>query len=510
MMFFSLVSLVFFVFFGITVLVYYWFPRKCQWIYLLLFSILFFLFSSERITILYILISACLTFLSTTGIAKQKGKKSAKGLMILGIVGNVLMLAALKYLGFVIGNINSIARVCKKIPMLILIPEWVAPIGISFYTLSAIGYVADCYWGVCEPSGNFFKDLLFISYWPVLTSGPILKYSNVSQELFSEHGFDIGRVCFGIQRMLWGIIKKIVISSRLGVIVDTIYGDTILYNGLYIWIAAILWVFQLYTDFSGCMDIVLGVSECYGIILPENFRSPLFAKNIQEFWQRWHITLGDWYREYILYPLLNTKWLSTLERNVKKKHGRKKGRVVSSCLGMLFVWLLFGLWHGGKWKFVAMGLYFWVIIAFETITNTWFEKKWKQFDVPTKSGGWKFIQCLKVFFLVTIGFVFFRAQNVKTTIQIWKQSLCFNPWIFFDESLYDLGLSRKNFAVMIIGLLVLLLVSLYQRKEGVRVMLARQPILIRWSVYMAMLFVPIIFGVYGPEYNAQDFIYGGF
>lgn len=501
----------FYLLFAFSLALYYLLNSKYQRLYLVLFSFVFFLLSSKVHTIVYILLSVTITFLTSKKIQlyNEKEIKSTKWLII-GISGNLLFLVILKYAGFAISNIDSIARTISDIPMLIAIPEWAAPIGISFYTLSAIGYIADCYWGVCKPSGNFFKDLLFICYWPVLTSGPILKYSNVSNELFSNHNFDIDRVCFGLQRMLWGIIKKIVISSRLGVIVDTIYGDINLYNGLYIWLAAVLWVFQLYTDFSGCMDIVLGASECYGIVLPENFRSPLFAKSIQEFWQRWHITLGDWYREYILYPLLNTKWLSGIERKYKKKYGRKTGRVISSCIGMLFVWLLFGLWHGGKWKFVAMGLYFWVIIAFETITNSWFENIWKKLGIPIKSGGWKVLQCMKVFSLVTIGFVFFRAQNVKTTIQILKQSLCFNPWIFFDESMYNLGLSRKNFTVMIIGLLVLLLVSLYQRKEGVRTMLARQPILIRWSVYLALLFVPIIFGMYGPGYNAQDFIYGGF
>ena len=310
--------------------------------------------------------------------------------------------------------------------------------------------------------------------------------------------------------MLWGIIKKIVISARLGVIVDTIYADTATYNGFYIWVAAAFWTLQLYTDFSGCMDIILGASECYGIVLPENFRTPLFAKNIQEFWQRWHITLGGWYREYILYTLLNTKWISGIERKYKKKYGRKAGRVVSSCIGMLFVWLLFGLWHGGKWKYVAMGLFFYTIIVFETVTNDWFARMWDMMSVPTKSGGWKVLQCLKVFILVTIGYMFFRVQNVKITLATWKLGLKYNPWIFFDDSLHKLGLSRKSFNLMIASLVVLLIASLYKRKGDVREMIAKQPLPIRCAIYLALIFTPIIFGIYGPEYDAQAFIYGGF
>lgn len=504
---FTLVSLWFFLFFIATIIIYYVLPKKFQWGCLLVFSVAFFLLSSVSYTLLYMLFSADLTFLSTTGIAKNKGKITAKRWMIAGVVGNVLLLAALKYTGFVIGNIDSIARVFKGIPMLIQIPEWAAPIGISYYTLSAIGYIADCYWGTCEPSGNFLKDLLFICYWPILTSGPILKHSQISKELFTEHRFDIDRICYGVQRMLWGIIKKIVISSRLGVVVDTIYADTTKYNGFFIWIAATFWVFQLYTDFSGCMDIVLGASECYGIVLPENFRTPFFAKSIQEFWQRWHITLGGWYKEYVLYPLLNTKWISGVEKKVKKKYGRKVGRIASSCLGMLFVWLLFGLWHGGKWKYVAMGLFFWVLIAFETATNNWFVWMWLKLGVPTKSGGWKALQCLKVFALVTIGYMFFRIQNIKITLATWKLGLIYNPWIFFNESVYKLGLSRKSFTLMTFGLCVLFVVSLFQRKGSVRKMIAEQPLVVRWAIYLALLFVPLIFGMYGPEYDAKAFIY---
>lgn len=442
------------------------------------------------------------------GIAKNK--KSSFTWMIIGVIGNLSILATLKYSGFIIGNIDSIARVVKGIPMLIQIPEWAAPLGISFYTLSAIGYIVDCYWGVCEPSGNIFKDALFICYWPVLTSGPILKYSEVSKQLFSEHKFDIDRICLGIQRMLWGIIKKIVISARLGVIVDTIYGDTTIYDGLYIWIAAVAFMLQLYTDFSGCMDIVLGASECYGIILPENFRTPFFSKSVQEFWQRWHITLGGWYREFILYPLLNTKWLSGIERKYKKKYNRKIGRLISSCIGMLFVWLLFGLWHGGRWKFVAMGLYFYVILVFETITNDWFAKLWQKLGVPTQTSGWKVLQCLKVFIIVSIGNMFFRVQNVKITLATWKLGFKWNPWIFFDDSLYNLGLSRKSFNLIVVSLVVVLIVSIFKRKGDVRDMIAKQPLPLRWAIYLALLFAPIIFGIYGPGYDAQAFIYEGF
>jgi len=504
---FTLVSFFFFIFFIISVIIYYLIPKKFQWRSLLVFGLVFFMLSSIKYTIVYLLASALLTFLSTSQMSKASEDNPPKKWLIIGIVGNLAILAILKYIAFVLSNINAVARIAGGIPTLIELPAWAAPIGISFYTLSAIGYIADCYWGVCEPTGSFFKDLLFISYWPILTSGPILKHSVVTKELYSEHRFDINRISSGAQRMLWGISKKIVISSRLGMVVDTIYADPETYHGFYIWIAAVMFMLQLYTDFSGCMDIAIGASECYGIALPENFRRPFFSKSLQEFWQRWHITLGGWYREYILYPLLNTKWLTKIEKDMKKKHGRKYGRTVSSCIGMLFVWFLFGLWHGGQWKFVLMGLFFWAIIVFETITNGWFNNLWKTLEVPTDTGGWKFLQCCKVFIIVTIGNMFFRLDSIKATFTAIRLGFNWNPWIFFDDSLFQLGLARKDFTLTIVCLCVLLIVSLIQRKGSVRELISRQPLIIKVAIYSALIFVPLFFGMYGTGYDAKAFIY---
>ena len=296
----------------------------------------------------------------------------------------------------------------------------------------------------------------------------------------------------------------------MGGVVDTIYGDTENYNGFYIWIAAALFVLQLYTDFSGCMDIILGASECYGIVLPENFRTPFFSKSIQEFWQRWHITLGGWFKDYVLYPIMRTKWMTSLGKKMKGRFGKKVGGLLTSCFAMLFVWLLLGLWHGGKWKYIAMGLFFWMIIVFEKFTQEWFDKLWVKIKVPTETTGWKILRCLKVYVLVTIGFMFFRVQNIKITLKTIMLGFKYNPWIFFDDSLYNLGLSRKSFNLMLVGIAVLVIVSLYKRKGDVRQMIARQPLVIRWTIYLLLIFVPMIFGIYGPEYDAQAFIYGGF
>ena len=507
---FSLVSLWFFVFFGATLGLYYVIPRKYQWCYLLVISLAFFLLSSIWYTILYMLISADLAFLVTINIASDRNTKKARNWLLIGILGNLVMLAALKYVAFILTNLNFLSTTFNNMSMMIPIPSWAAPIGISFYTLSAIGYMVDCYWGLCEPSGNYFKDLLFVCYWPVLTSGPIIKYGDIEKTLFAGHEFDSTRVLYGLQRMLWGITKKIVISSRLGVIVDVIYGDLAICYGFYIWVAAGAFMLQLYTDFSGCMDIILGASECYGIVLPENFRMPFFSKSIQEFWQRWHITLGGWYREYILYPLLNTMWLARIEKAAKKKYGRRAGRLIASCTAMLFVWLLFGLWHGGDWKYVVMGLYFWILIIIESFSEGWFNALWNRLEVPINTIGWKVVKCLKVFVLVTIGNMFFRLHSLSETFSVIRLGLHYNPWIFVDGSFYNMGLSVNEINLTLGGLIVLFLVSLFKRKGDVRDMISSQPLIVRWAIYLLLLFVPMVFGIYGPGYDAKAFIYGGF
>ena len=509
----TLVSFNFIAFFCLSLAIYYTVPVKYRNYCLIIFSVIFFVFSSRPITIIYLFASIVITSLSVHYILRGKAKNLpalSKIWTIIGVLGNISMLIALKYLGFIITILNSSIIKIVTNNRELLVPQLIAPLGISFYTLSAIGYILDSYWSVCTPTSSLFKNALFISYWPALTSGPIIKYSSVQGELFKEHRFDYEHVCFGIQRMLWGFIKKLVLSARFAIIVDSIYSNTDSYNGMYLWVAAVCFVMQLYTDFSGCMDIILGASECYGICLSENFRAPFFAKSIQEFWQRWHITLGVWFKEYVLYPILNSKIMTSFEKRLKTKYSRKVGRLITSCLGMLFVWILIGLWHGGGWNYLAMGLYFWLLISFEKITISKFDALWEKLKVPVKTTGWKFLKSFKVFILIVIGFVLFRIHSIKTVLYNFKLSLKLNPWIFFDGSFWELGILPRDINILVIGTVALVLVSLFNRSNNVRVSIAKQPLIIRWIIYLALLFIPLIYGIYGPGYDAQVFIYEQF
>ena len=316
---------------------------------------------------------------------------------------------------------------------------------------------------------------------------------------------------FGLQRILWGVFKKLVISARLGVIVDTIYADTATYNGFYIWLAAALFMFQLYTDFSGCMDIVLGASECYGVTLPENFRTPFFSRSVQEFWQRWHITLGSWMRDYILYPVLRSRAWKGMTKWIKAHWGKRAAKQIPSILGMLCVWLFMGLWHGGGWKFIiGMGLWFWTLIALSQIFEPLSKKIIARLHINTKCFSWRLFQSLRVFVLVTIGNMFFRLGGFMITLRTIRAGFHWNPGILLDGSILKLGLDFQQLIAMLLGLFLLAVVSYLQGKgKNVRKWLSEQNLVFQWLVVLMLAILVFTIGMYGT-YSEQDFMYQKF
>lgn len=510
----SLTSISFLLFFAISLLFYYILPKKYQGIELLIFSILFYLFSATIYTVLYLVISIVTTTISIRKIVfyKKIGEdKKAKSMLWIGIAVNLGILALLKYSNFFVININLLSSLFNW-NITIHKLTFTAPMGISFYTMQIIGYLLDSYWEIITPETSFFKNALFIGYYPQLTSGPISRYQQISSQLYSTHHFEEQTVVFGLWRILWGFFKKLVLSARIGIIVDTIYADPIMYSGFYIWLAAALFMFQLYTDFSGCMDIILGTSECYGIRLPENFRTPFFSRTVQEFWQRWHITLGSWMKDYILYPILKSTPWQKLTQKIKIYFGKKAAKQIPAYSGMLCVWLLIGLWHGGSWKYIlGQGLWFWLMITLSQIFSPLLKKIIAFFHINTDCFSWHLFQSLRVFCLVCFGNMFFRLNGLFTTIKTMKLGFsCWNPEIFFDGSLYSLGLDRPNVHLTVFGLGILLLVSVLNEKENIRKQLAKQNLVFRWFILLGLILSILIFGMYGPGYDASSFIYEAF
>jgi len=497
----SITSFNFICFLAISLVVYYLCPKKLQKYVLLISSIGFFCLASTIYTGVYVIACIVITYVAARVIVssksdEEKGKLKGKRALIIAIVIDMSVLAVLKYTGMILKEPLNLA----------------APIGISYYSLQAIGYLVDLYWGIENEQPSLLRTALFVGYYPQLISGPISRANQIKDQLLEGHSFEWKNMTYGIQRIMWGFFKKLVIAARLGVMVDTVYANPDLYRGFYVWMAAFVFMLQLYTDFSGCMDIVLGVSECYGIVLPENFKTPFYSTTVQEFWQRWHITLGSWSRDYIMYPILNSKLWKKLTTWMKDHLGKKASRKLSSYLAMLIVWFFIGLWHGGAWKYViGSGLWFWLWIVIEQICEPGLKKLTDKLGINTSTFSCTMLNRVRVFVTISVGDMFFRIESIGRTLRIWKAGLSeWNPYILFDGAMYKLGLSDKDVRLTVVALLALLVVSMLQQKGSVRDMIAKQNLVFRWALCLLLLFTVAILGQYGPGYDAQAFLYQAF
>ncbi|HOO28789.1 MAG TPA: MBOAT family O-acyltransferase, partial [Lachnospiraceae bacterium] len=390
-----------------------------------------------------------------------------------------------------------------------------APFRISYFSLIMIGYITDVYWGKCIPQKNLGKLVLFTGYFPQMTSGPIVQYETMQKTLWGEkHKFSYTEFMLGMERILWGVFKKLVISERCALVVNTVYSYYEVYAGFYIPLAAGFFVLQLYTDFSGLMDIVLGFSQILGISLPENFQTPFYSVSLSEFWRRWHITLGGFLRDYVFYPIQRSNKWRKLRKFCKKRFGKNYERKFNLpvYLALFASWFLIGLWHGGGWNYIfGVGLYMWLIIVLGEIFRPVFEWLIKVLKINTECASWRLFQRIRTLFLFVFGLSFFRAENLTEGVRMWKSAFSlYNPWIFFDQSIYQLGLDKTEFQICLIATGILFLVSYFQQKESVRTQLSRQNFVFRLGVFAILLLLVITWGYYGTDYNASDFIYGRF
>ena len=266
------------------------------------------------------------------------------------------MLGIMKYTNFMLGNIDAVLRLFgsgKQIGVLNL----TLPLGISFYTFQSISYVVDVYRGKHKAQGNFFKHALFVSFFPQLLQGPIGRYERLGSQLYEGHSYNLKELQFGVQRILWGFFKKMVLADRVNAAVLLIFHNYWNYGGWYNVLGVLLYSIQLYADFSGGIDIVIGIAQMFGITMDENFRQPYFSRSISEFWRRWHITLGTWMKDYIFYPFSLSKSMAKFGKWSKKKFGNNVGKLLPVGLADILVFFVVGVWHGAAWKYIMYGIY---------------------------------------------------------------------------------------------------------------------------------------------------------
>lgn len=486
----GITSFSFLCFYGGLLVLYYLVPKKMQWGLLLAASVGYFVLSGEPWLILYPAVTVMIVYAGALYIDRAEEQKKKRMALSLVIISCVFLLCLLKYLHLGL----------------------LAPIGISFYTLTLLGYVLEVYYEMGKAERNLGKVALFGYYFPTLISGPIVRYGEMKEQLFEGHSFEYHNITYGLQRMVWGFFKKLVISERMALVVNTVFNSYGEYSGMEVVLAAVCFTFQLYTDFSGCMDIVLGVSQTFAIKLPENFKTPFFSTNISEYWRRWHITLGSWLKDFLFYPLLRTSFFMKLPGILKKRMNKKRAKQINVFLAMFLLWFVIGFWHGGAWKYIiGSGVLHWFyIVSGELLEPVW-QRLRGIFRVSGENRGFVMFQRVRTFALVTIGLTFFRADNSMVAAGMLKSMVTtWNPQVLWNGTLFTLGLDRVEFVIGLVSLLILLLVSCLEQKGSVRDMLAGKSIWIRWAVLYALIFYVILLGYYGPGYSAAEFIYQGF
>ncbi|MCH5291198.1 MAG: MBOAT family protein [Treponema sp.] len=511
---FSILSPYFYIALTLLVVVYYTLAKKLkmQWVLLLAASLFFYLVNGRKAA-LWMFLPVAVTYFAAHTVTQLDGKIRPQ-LSALVVLFNVLFLVYFKEANFFIKNANRILGFLH-LPLLALANRK-APFGVSYITLMLISYYLDVSWQQVKPQKNPLKFVLYALFFPVTTSGPIARYTEVESQLLAVHRFDYERFCFGVQRIVWGFFKKLVIAERIGAIVGTVYGNWSNYAGFTLALGLLLYALQVYADFSGCIDMVLGAAETLGIALPENFRQPLFSTSLSEIWRRWHMTLGFWVKDYVLYPVLKSGGMQRMSVFLKDKLGKKNryAKMIPTWCGMAVTWFTVGFWHGGDWKYIfGGGLFFFAIITGGQLLEPLFARLLRLLRVNTEAASWRLFQRLRTYFLFAAVVSFQRAASLKTGLKMWRRVFKdFNPWIFFDGTLFRLGLDAKDFFVMVIGLLIVLLVSnLEQGRDGrtlhVREALARQNLVFRWLIYLGLVLSVVVFGMYGPGYNPAAFIY---
>ena len=530
----SFISMDFAFFVILWLAVYYIVPKRFRWVVLLVAGYVFYGYNSFG-DLIYILITTVSAFICAALIEnktrsldayikenkdtlskeqkkeyKAKIKRSQKMILIFGLVLNFGILAYLKYANISIAYINFYRLKWFGTTDFIPFIRLLLPLGISFYTFQTMGYLIDIYYGKYEREHNFFRFALYVSFFPQIIQGPISRFGQLAPELYKEREFDFSNIKSGFYRIMWGLFKKLVIADRLAGYVSSVMSQKESYKGFYILLAVFFYSMQIYGDFSGGIDVATGVAELFGIKLVENFERPFFSKSISEYWQRWHITLGTWFKDYIFYPLSVNKSIIKLGKKVRERGFGELGRRIPIYVPMLFVWVLTGMWHGSESMFVVWGLCNYVFIVLGTELEGLSSKIVLRLGLNETGFLMKSYRTFKTFWLMSFLRLFDINKTPQEAFRAFKY--IFTSWSGFDiTKVYEqLSLPYEDFVVALIAIIILFAFELIQRKGSVRARIFALPSPVQWTVLSLVIIAVSVFGYYGPGYDAAAFIYGAF
>ena len=518
----SFVSAVFPLFLAASVLVYYLLPKRFRWLALLIASFVFYLAGGVK-TVGFLLFTVLTTWAAGLGLealnAKRKGASKAeqarikgqkKALCALALLLNFGMLFALKYLDFTASALANalgrfgIAWTPRKLGLLL-------PLGVSFFIFQTVGYVIDQFRGKYPAQRNPAKFALFAAFFPQMVQGPISRYDELAPRLLEGNDFDAENLRSGIQRILWGYLKKMVVADRAAVLVNYFFANHAAYGGAMVLFSMLIYCIQLYCDFSGGIDVAIGAGELFGVRLAENFQRPIFATSLAEYWRRWHITLGTWMRDYVFYPLTLSRPFGKLNKWARKHVPGKLGKIVSTSLATFIVYLLIGLWHGANFRYIAFGVWnggiITLSIALKNVFHTWREA----LHIDPKNHLWRGVSMVRTALIVFVGRFITRSPRLLTAAELLRR--CVSPGRFrlgelLDGAALRMGLTGSDLTVIGLGTAILLAVEIFQEYRGpVRPALAKQRAIIQWLAMLLPMAALLLLGLLRGSYIASEFIY---
>lgn len=526
----------YFVFFMPAVMIFYQLtPKKYRYITLLLASMVFFLLISKYLIAWTILTTAITYFggilidkylkLSKSKVnykgealssdekkvLKKKFKKKAKNVTTIAVLLVFFILAGLKYTQFTIDTIYYIIN-GKTNASILPFAKILLPIGISFYTLQAIGYLLDIYWKRIEAEHNFLHVALFMFFFPTLMEGPILRWEDIKDQMFLGEAITGESFIQGAVRIVFGLFKRMIISDRLNMMIIFLYKDKASFQGLMIVTIAVVTTIQLYMEFSGTIDIVIGSARIFNIVLPENFRQPFMSRSAAEFWRRWHITLGVWLKNYVFYPASTSKMMKQWGKFGRKHCGKYITMMVTSFIALFPVWLINGLWHGPKWPYIIYGMYYLVILMLEIGLEPVALKVYEKLHLDKDGIIVRHFQMYRTWLIIFLGEMLFRANTLEQFCRFMK-NMFEKPWDggFFAGRIIEVGLDAGDVIVATIGTIIIFIIDWKLEKDPeLLTRIPSLPIVKRWSLYYLVIFTLIIFGAYGAGYQPADLIYAGF
>lgn len=529
----SFASYSFLLFLAVLFAVYYCVPKRAQWAVLLAASYVFYSFCGWG-CVAYLTLSAVSSYISALNLTRLNKEQSAyikankatlsseqktayktrmnrrrRAWFLGALFINLGALCLLKYTNFTIANINSVLSLFRTENRLNFL-SIALPMGISYYTFQSVGYLIDVQQKKYDAERNIFRFMLFVSFFPQLIQGPISRYDELSRTLYGPHRFEWKTFSFGLWRILWGFFKKLVIADRMAVAVNELAGSPDKYPGIFVAALMVFYALELYADFTGGIDITIGIAEALGIKVAENFIRPYFSKNIEEYWRRWHITMGTWFRDYVFYPLSVSKFMLGLSKSSRKRLGAQLGKRVPVYTATIIVWFVTGIWHGASWNFIVWGLLNGIVIIISQELSPLYKKFHERFNV----GGsrlYDLFQILRTFALMCSLRLLDCYRDVPVTFRMFGTIFTsFNIGALADGSFLRLGISAADYIVLICGALLLIAVSLIGRSGSVRERLYNMPSGVSAALFVLLLLITLVFGAYGVGYDSAQFIYNQF